>query len=274
LKYEKLGTIAQPQPAIFNGVDEFSVAFLDSEGPVTGLTQTFNLASGINQTVFAAPSYFSFSSSDIEVARVSELGIISIVGIGSAKITATLGGVKAAGSLTIKCSGALPIAPKPMIPAADVKSIYSDAYDSVTESNFTPNFDGSTTQTTEAGSDGKSVLLYTNNNFTGIIFDNTVDASTLTHLHIDIYTQQAGTEVGIQIRDIGANGEIESDGNGNPIGDDKDFRFKATGLALGEWTSFGIPLGGDLTSQKNNLGALILVDGPDFILDNIYFYKE
>lgn len=275
LKYEKLGTIAQPQPAIFNGVDEFSVAFLDSEGPVTGLTQTFNLASGINETVFAAPSYFSFNSSDIEVARVSELGIISVVGIGSAKITATLGGVRAKGSLTIESSGALPAAPIPMLPAADVKSIYSDSYDPVTGINFTPNFGGSTTQTTEAGSEGSSVLIYTNNNFTGIIFDNTVDASTLTHLHIDVYTQEADTNVGIQIRDVGANGIIETDVNtGNPIGDDKDFRFTATGLTVGGWTSFDIPLEGDLTSQKNNLGALIITGGPDFILDNIYFYKE
>ncbi len=275
LKFEKLGTIAQPQPAIFFGEDLVSKAFLDTEGPITGLTQTFNLASGINETVVAAPSYFSFSSSDIEVARVSELGIVSVVGSGTATITATLGGVKAAGSLTIESLGALPIAPIPMIPATDVKSIYSDAYNSVTGSDFTPNFGGSTTQTSEAGSDGSSVLLYANNNFTGIIFNNTVDASTLTHLHMDIYTQQAGTEVGIQIRDIGANGEIETNvNNGFPIGDDKDFRFTATGLSVGEWKSFDILLGGDLTSQKKNLGALILTGGPDFILDNIYFYKE
>jgi len=275
LKYEKLGTIAQPQPAIFNGVDEVSTAFLDTEIPVTGLTQTFNLGSGINETVFAAPSYFTFNSTDVDVARVSELGIVSIVGVGTAKITAILDGVKAAGSLTIESLGALPIAPIPTIPAANVKSIYSDAYDSVTESNFTPNFGGSTTQTAEVGSEGSSVLIYTNNNFTGIIFNNTVDASALTHLHIDVYTQQADTNVGIQIRDVGANGEIETNVNdGSPIGDDKDFRFTATGLIVGGWTSFDIPLEGDLTSQKNNLGALILTDGPDFILDNIYFYKE
>jgi len=222
-----------------------------------------------------APSYFTFSSTNVDVARVSELGIVSIVGSGTAKITATLDGVKAAGSLTIESLGALPIAPIPMIPAADVKSIYSDAYDSVTGSNFTPDFGGSTTQTTEVGSEGSSVLSYTNNNFTGIIFNNTVDASTLTHLHIDIYTQRAGTSVEIQVRDIGSNGEIETDiFSGIPSGDDKDFRFTATGLTVGEWKSFDILLGGGIATQKNNLGALILVGGPDFILDNIYFYKE
>ena len=92
-------------------------------------------------------------------------------------------------------------------------------------------------------------------------------------MHVDIYVKDAGTSVGIQIRDIGANQEIETDVNtGNPIADDKDFRFNASGLTVGEWTSFEIPLGGDLETQKNNLGALILVGGPNFILDNIYFY--
>jgi hypothetical protein len=36
-----------------------------------GLTQTFNLESGLNQTVTPAPAYFFFKSSN-EVARVSE----------------------------------------------------------------------------------------------------------------------------------------------------------------------------------------------------------
>ena len=116
--------------------------------------------------------------------------------------------------------------------------------------------------------------MYANNNYTGILFTDTIDASTLTNLHVDIYTQLSGTEIGIQIRDIGSNGEINTNiFTGNPKGDDKDFRFTATGLTVGGWTSFEIPLGGDLTSQKNNLGALIITGGPDFILDNIYFYK-
>ena len=55
---------------------------------------------------------------------------------------------------------------------------------------------------------------------------------------------------------------------GNGIG------FDATGLTVGSWTSIDIPLDAGLATQKNNLGALILAGGPDFILDNIYFYKE
>lgn len=275
VKFEKLGTIAQAKPSILNGEDVNEQSFVGSEIDIAarGLTQTFNV-NGANQTVITTPAYFIFSSSNTNVAIVNENGVVTIIGKGTADITALLGGVAAKGSLKITSSGGLTPAPTPTRLAINVKSIYSDLYTSVTSSNFTPNFGGSTTQTSEASSNGDSVLLYTSNNFTGILFDNTVNASTLTHLHIDIYTQQAGTTVGIQIRDVGANGEIETNTfNGFPDGDDKDFRFTLNGLTVGGWTSFDIPLGGDLVSQKNNLGAIILTDGPDFILDNIYFYK-
>ena len=276
LKFEKLGTIAQLQPVILNGEDIEEQSFTGSNINIAsqGLSQTFNV-NGKNLMVYSAPAYFTFSSSDTDVAIVNEDGIVTIIGEGTAEITALLAGVAATGSLKVTSSGILPFAPVPTKPSVDVKSIYSDTYTAETESNFNPKFGGSTTQTTEATSNGDSVLLYTNNNFTGILFNNTVDASALTHLHIDMYTQQASTTVGIQIRDVGANGVIETDVNtGLPIGDDKDYRFTATGLTVGGWTSFEISLGGDLASQKNNLGAIILTDGPDFILDNIYFYKE
>ncbi|WP_445957035.1 Ig-like domain-containing protein [Yeosuana sp.] len=275
VRFEKLGTIAQPQPTILNGEDVVEQTFVGSDIDIAarGLTQTFNV-NGRNITVSTTPSYFTFMSSNTDVAIVNEMGLVTVTGKGTAKITALLGGVAAKGSLEVTSSGALPSAPVPTRPAADVKSIYSDTYTPVTTSDFNPNFGGSTTQTSEATSNGNSVLLYANNNYTGILFTDTIDASTLTNLHVDIYTQLSGTEIGIQIRDIGSNGEINTNiFTGNPEGDDKDFRFTATGLTVGGWTSFEIPLGGDLTSQKNNLGALIITGGPDFILDNIYFYK-
>lgn len=275
LRFEKLGTIAQPSPSIFSGQDIAQQAFTGSNLLVALLTQTFNLESGINQTVIAAPSYFDFNSSDNSVAIVNELGQISVIGTGTANITAQLAGVRASGSLEVTSNGSLALAPAPARPAANVKSIFSEAYTADTSSNFAPSFGGSTTETAITNNNGDNVLAYTNNNFTGIVFENTVDASELTFLHVDVYAQSAGVEVGLQIRDIGANQELETNTtNGLPQGDDVDFRFDLTGLTVGQWTSFDIPLGGDLATQKNNLGALILTDGPDFIFDNIYFFTE
>ncbi|WP_170179724.1 glycosyl hydrolase family 16 [Flavivirga rizhaonensis] len=276
VKFEKLGTIAQPQPEILSGQNVEQQSFNGSEIDLaaSGLTQTFNV-NGSNITVNTTPAYFSFSSSTPSIASVNEKGLVTVLNQGTTVITAVLAGVAAKGSLKITSSGDLPDSPTPTRQEANVKSIYSDTYTAETGSNFNPGFGGSTTQTTEATSNGNNVQIYANNNFTGIIFNNTVDASALTHLHVDIYTQQSDTSVEIQIRDIGGNGEIETNiFNGAPDGDDKDFRFTVSGLTQGVWTSFDIPLGGDIATQKNNLGALILAGGPNFILDNIYFYTE
>ncbi|MEL6917790.1 MAG: Ig-like domain-containing protein [Bacteroidota bacterium] len=275
LRFEKLGTFAQPSPAIFLGQNVTQQAFTGSSVPITGLTQTFNLDTGINQTVNAAPSYFDFTSSDIEVAQVSELGEVSIVSEGTATITALLGGVMAEGSLEVSTSGGLPAAPTPTLPQANVKSIFSDTYVNDTESSFSPGFGGSTTEVAITTTNNDAVATYTNNNFTGIVFENTVDASGLTSLHVDVFVQEEGAQIEIQIRDAGANQMVETNvDNGLPMGDDVDFRFNLTGLTVGEWTSFDIPLSGDLATQRNNLGSLILVGGPNFILDNIYFFTE
>jgi len=160
-------------------------------------------------------------------------------------------------------------------PQADVKSIFSDAYTDATQSNFTPGFGGSTTVTEIITTGTGKVAQYSNNNYTGIMFtENPVDASTMGYLHIDAYVENASTTIGIQIRDIGANKTIETDVNtGNPLGDDKDLRTNLTGFQAGAWKSFDIPLNGAILNQKGNIGGIIITGGPNFILDNIYFYK-
>ena len=147
LQFEKLGTVAQPRPAIFGGADLEAEAFIDIQGkiPDEGLTQTFNLESGVNETVIAAPSYFAFKSSDVDVVQVSELGVLSPVGLGTAKITATLGAVKAQGSALLEVSGGLEIAPVPTLDPATVISIFSDAYTNVPVDNYNGFFGGQTT---------------------------------------------------------------------------------------------------------------------------------
>ncbi|MFB0904433.1 MAG: glycosyl hydrolase family 16 [Nonlabens sp.] len=273
LKFENLGTIAQPNPVILDGQDLVQQSFTGSSISISGLTQTYNIESGENVTVQAAPSYFDFLSSDTSVAAVNELGVVSVVGSGSALITATMGSVLATGSLEVTATGALPIAPVPTLAASNVKSIFSDEYTVETTSDYTPDFGGSTTQVAVVTANNDSVLIYSNNNFTGIIFDNTVDASVLSFMHVDVYAQQAGVQVEFQIRDIGANGVVNTNiFTGQPEGDDADKRFTASGLTVNGWNSFDIPLNAGILNQKNNLGAIILAGGPNFILDNIYFY--
>jgi hypothetical protein len=65
------------------------------------------------------------------VARVSDAGIVTFVGTGTSKITASLGGVKASGSLTVNVPGIFPVAPVPTLAQNNVISIFSDKYTDV-----------------------------------------------------------------------------------------------------------------------------------------------
>ncbi len=274
IKYEKSGLIGNPTASILNGQTVAQTSFIGSTVALTGLNQVYNLTNGQALTTSSAAAYYQFISSDPTVASVNDSGIVKILSTGSAEITATLAGKATKGKLIITSKGNLPASPTPPHPQGNVKSIFSDAYTNATESNFDPRFGGSTTKTEILNTSSGKLLQYSVNNYTGIIFENTVDAATLGFLHVDVYVQNPTASIEIQIRDIGANKSLETNVfTGFPEGDDKEYRYSLTGLQTGAWKSFEIPLTGGIATQKNNLGALIIVGGPDFILDNIYFYK-
>lgn len=275
IKFEKLGTVGKPSSTILDGQTTTVKAFIGSTVNVTGLSHIYNLVNGQDVKVISTAAYYNFMSSNPTVATVNDKGIVNVLAIGTTEITASVNGVIAKGKLTIECKGDLPSAPTPTQPQADVKSIFSESYTNATESNFTPNFGGSTTLTEILTTSTGKVAQYSNNNYTGIMFtENPVDASTLGFLHIDAYVENASTSIGIQIRDVGADKTINTDVNtGNPQGDDRDLRTNLSGFQAGVWKSFDIPLTGAIQNQKNNLGAIIITGGPSFILDNIYFYK-
>lgn len=277
LKYEKLGTVAQPRPKIMNGVDEVQVAFIGSETSITGLTQTFNLGSGVNQTVIAAPGYFEFKSSEPGVATVNELGEVTIVGTGTTVITAKLGEIDAEGSLTLESIGDFVHAPTPTRNPENVISIFSDAYNDVPVDYYNGFFNGDG-QTTQGGAPplvigGEEVINYTDLNFVGIgTFLNvpTVDASQMTHFHVDIKIQEdidPGDFLRLQlINDVGGN-----ETSGSVI-------LNSSMLVSEEWMSFDIPLG-EFTGlgPRNQLGLIFFVSDAtisNILVDNIYYYKD
>jgi len=288
LQFEKLGTIAQPQPAIFNGEDRVVNSFLDLQIPVTGLTQTFNLASGTNETVNAAPAYFDFSSTDPDVARVSESGIITMVGTGTATITATLGAVKAKGSATLEVQGAFDFAPvPPERNPEDVISIFSDAYANVPVDFYNGFFDG---QTTTGGAlridEDNNIILYENLNFVATSFTNpTVNVSQKTFFHVDIRIDESidpGDTVRFELIDFGPDGAF---GGGDDTGG--AITYTSGQLETGNWISFDIPLtdfsentGGGLSGfvdgAKANVAQIVFASGgiSTLLVDNMYFYSE
>jgi hypothetical protein len=279
LKYEKLGTIAQPRPTIFNGAEKLESSFIGVTSTISGLTQTFNLVSGQNQTVSVGPAYFDFTSSNPAVALVNEKGVVSIVGTGNAKITAELNGVKAKGSLSIASSGNITLLPAPSRPAANVISLFSNAYPNVPVDFFNGFYGGSTTQTADIKINNDNLKYYTQLNYVGIEFNNpSVNATSMEFLHLDIWTNEpTSANFEIKVRDRGANGVLNTNVfTGGPIEDDKEITYTvpSSQITKGQWVSIDIPLTGSIATQKNNLAQIVFVGNINFLLDNLYFYKN
>lgn len=276
LKFEKLGTIAQPRPAIQNGEDEVRQGFLGDQSTLSGLSQTFNMASGLNETVSAAPSYFDFNSSNTDVAQVSELGIVTINSTGTAKITASLAGVIAKGSLTFNIEGSFDLAPVPTRAASDVISIFSDAYTNVPVDFYNGFWEPfQTTESADFSIDDDNILNYINFNFVGNQFSNpTVDATAKPNFHVDLYipgSVDPAVNLLITLKDFGDDG---ADGGGDD--EIQQIFFVSSDFEADTWKSFDIPI---TLINKDRIGLIIYenINGSplsNFYVDNIYFYKQ
>lgn len=278
IRFENLGTIGQERPQIFNGQNVVQEAFVGSDIPVTGLGYTANLPSGINQTVSPTASYFTFISSDTSVATVSETGVISVVGDGTATITARLGDFAAEGSLEITAEGAFVNADDPTLPASEVLSIYSDFYSNQSGLNVGAFNNPDINISTQLFDDNEHIV-YENLGFVGVGWDTPVDISSFTHVHVDVQATSPGASFIMELLDFGP------DGIDNGFGDGSAGGFNATSqLMQDEWVGIDIPIGsftnptgggGTGLTTFNNLGFVIFVSNSGSVLvDNIYFYNE
>jgi hypothetical protein len=275
IKFEKLETIAQPRPAISNGVDLTTNSFIGVNLLVTGLIETFNLASGLDQTVTIAPSYYDFTSSDSNVAPVDPLGNISIQSSGTSIITATLAGLDAAGSLTVNSLGNFQLPPTPTRSPNNVISIFSDVYTNVPVDYYngfwTP---GSTTGSADFSVNGDAILNYTDFNYVGTQTANPlVDASSMTMVHFDLYIPgpvPSNFDFLISIEDWGANG-VDNGGD-----DSRQQIFVRRNQVIADtWISIDAPL---TLANRNNIGLIIYENINfsslrNFYVDNVYYYN-
>lgn len=277
VKFEKVPGIAQGSAAILNGVDKTVTSFIGVSQSIDGLISTFNLPNGINQAVTVTPYYFNFVSSNPAVATVNTLGNVSTVGVGSTVITATLGGTPASGSLTVNSSGTFTPAPTPTTDPTKVISVFSDTYPNVPVDFYNGYWQPyQTTQSADFTVNGNHVLNYFNFNFVGIQFSSpTIDASSMSHIHLDLYLPNAlaaGANFKINVKNFGNDGV---DGGG----DDTNHVTTITAPVLQgqKWISLNLPFSAmtGLTS-RTKLGQIIFegTNVPSFYADNIYFYND
>lgn len=268
IQFARLGNISNPRPFMPSGTKQY---FIGSTVKLGG-TQTTFAVDGADVVIYHMPGYFDYHVSDPAVATVSRGGI-RIVGTGTATLTATLDGVAVAGAVAL--GGYRPptsAAPAPTIPADDVIALFSNAYDTEpVEQWSTPDWTYTTTQFDFSMITGDLTLMYSTLNFVGIVFGaNTIDATAMTHLHLDVYAPE-GTNFKVKIVALNAD-------NGYAVGQaELTFDQSTTPpFHAGEWSSLDIPLGDFLLGAPwDHIGQLVLstTDAQLVLVDNIFWHK-
>jgi hypothetical protein len=279
LRFEKLGTIAHGQASIENGNNVSETTFVGVNSKVEGVIATFNLPTGINQSITISPSYMNFTSSNPSVASVDAAGSIRSLSAGTSTITATFGGQPATGSLTINCQGTFVAAPIPTRPQSNVISIFSDRYANVPVNYYNGYWaPWQTTLSNDFSVNGDNILNYTVFNFVGIEFSSpTINATGMTHLHLDAFIPgpiAPGRQLRVIVVDFGADGAY---GGGDDTRHSTTFTAStSTPVVSQSWISINIPFSAmpGLVS-RSHLAQLILEGGDNSVIyvDNIYFYN-
>ena len=272
-KFEDIGTFSNPVASIMGGENIVQLAYDGIDVGIEDVSYSVNLPNGVDQSYTIASTYFDLQSSNEDVVRITPSNEIDIVGEGSALIRGFINGVEAEGTLTLNILGSLDPAPTPAYDPANVISVFSDVYDNVPVDFYNGYWEPFQTTTSEDFViNNDNVLNYVNFNFVGTQFSNpTIDASAMTHLHLDVFIPgavQSGTSLTLIIRDFGPDGQ---DGGG----DDTDITasFNSSTLVQGAWNSLDIPIAG--MANKSALGLLIYEGSslPNFYADNIFFYN-
>ncbi len=146
-------------------------------------------------------------------------------------------------------------APTPTQDAADVISIYSDAYNNVAGSDYNPNW-GQATVVTEVPIDGNSTLLYEGLNYQGLEIGSAQDVSGMDYLHLDYWTSNSSALNAYLIS--GNSTEVAS-----PLT-----------VPTSGWASVDIPLGDFSPVDLADVIQLKFDGDGDIYIDNIFFYKE
>jgi len=161
-------------------------------------------------------------------------------------------------------------APTPTQNAADVISLFSDAYTDVPVDTWRTDWSSATFE--DVTVDGNPTKKYSNLDFVGIeTVSNTVDATDMTHFHIDVWSADF-TFFGIKLVDFGADGAFGG-------GDDVEHQVNFDAPMQGGWIGYDIPLAdfAGLTT-KAHIAQYILVGQPSgattVYVDNVYFYGE
>lgn len=279
IQYEALDASSwNPRPAITGATRQLGIG---ETYQIAG-TQVTHTVDGVDLTQTVFPSTFDYESDRPEVASVSPGGLVTANGTGTAVVSAFLAGVPAPQTVTIQVAAGLsPDAgpTPPALAAADVISIYSDAYADVPVDNYGADWSNleQGPRRTEVNLAGDAAQKYEDLLYVGIEFTGTkvLNVTGMTHFHVDAWTLDGGV-FKVKLVDFGADGVS----NFPAAGDDKEseLTFNAgTSPALlnGQWVSFDLPLSSftTLTTREHVAQIVLSSDTSTVFVDNIYFHK-
>lgn len=167
-------------------------------------------------------------------------------------------------------------APTPTFAAANVISMFSNAYTDVTVDTWSASWD--VADLADIKISNNDTKLYTNLSYAGIEFTSkTIDASSMNYLHLDIWTPDAlssSSTFKIKLVDFGANGVW------NGGGDDVEHELTLTtsttpSIANGKWVTLDIPLSSftGLTTKAHLAQLIISGDMKTIYIDNVLLHK-
>jgi hypothetical protein len=204
IQYEKLpaGVVTNARASMGQAAQTKAIGETAS---VIGLNATYaiqDVGAAVATDVTCAPTgpgYFDFVTSNSAVATV-ENGVATIVGVGSAEITATLNGDVVGGVLTVTGTGAAAsptdLPPVPTFAQSDVIALYSSAYTDVPVDTLLAGFSAADMAPFAIPGTSTEVLRYTLRNFAGIeFFTPQLDLTSagMTHFSMTVWTSDVDT---------------------------------------------------------------------------------
>ncbi len=284
IRFAKLDNIEDPRADMGYSRQKYFVGAKVTIGSTSTTKFTVN---GEDISVSHSPYYFDFHSDDEAVARVDGNDIL-LVGPGTATVTAKLDTVPAIGyaKLTVYEPPAT-VADPPSLPAGDVISMFSSVYNDVPVDTWWTEWSksGPVQDFEVAGHITKMYTFSDGEHYAGIEFMNpTIDASEMTHLHLDIYAPE-GTDFRVKLGSF-PNGLTPAD----PHPETLELILNETSVppfTYGEWVSLDIPLADfQIDPSKpgewdwSEIGHIIIgtvlvgtSKTPLVLVDNVYWHK-
>ncbi len=222
---------------------------------------------------------FSYTSSNTAVATISGK-TVTIIGSGSSVITAIqaasppylTGSVTA--TLVVEAFPASAAPTPPNRPAADVISLFSDAYTNIPVAQWSAEWDDS--NISDVTIDGNATKKINFGNFIGVILTDYTNTTAMTHFHMDYYIN-TGTDLIGKVLNPKLSNHAAKAGETNAL--------LLTNLpaldAAGRWVSLDVPLstftpqGGGVAFSRESIKEFLITSNIGVVyVDNIYLHKN